>query len=494
MRSNRVIRNSLIYTCSNILLKAFNFFLLPLYTTYLTTSDYGVTNIASYFQSVASFVLAFSLYSAVIRFYSEYKDDVVKVRRYFSTVICFVMISGSVFFILAIIFKDLLIRVVFDNISFFPTVLIILISVIFYSLYTIYQDILKGMQQPKKSAIITLLYFIVQFGFNIFFVVYKKNGANGVLIANLLTGILFTILMFVDLIHNHLFAICIDWSMLKSSLKYSIPLLPHDLATQVTQLVSRIFINVNSSLATVGIFGVATQFGNVSDLISGSFHMAFQPWFFEKMRNRNISFNDEVNNLVDLLIWFFGFLFICLSLFSQEAVILMTKSSYHTAWKLVPFIVTSFSIKIPYYFYITILFYHKETTRKIFYATLSSSCVNLFLSYFFIQYWGAYGSVLADIIAMALRVSIIVLLTKNYNDVGYRIVPMIRKVVLIILFNFGGNLLSYTRYPENISIVNILYKILVIGVFVAIVVTVNRDKLKPSICDLTKTFFRKEAK
>ena len=41
-----VFRNSILYTLGNLLLKAFSFFLIPLYTAYLSTEEYGIINLA----------------------------------------------------------------------------------------------------------------------------------------------------------------------------------------------------------------------------------------------------------------------------------------------------------------------------------------------------------------------------------------------------------------------------------------------------------------
>ena len=76
MSSNkRVIRNSFIYTTSNILLKACSFLLIPIYTNYLTTDDYGIVSIINSFTSVAIYLIVFSLFSAVFRFYADIKND-----------------------------------------------------------------------------------------------------------------------------------------------------------------------------------------------------------------------------------------------------------------------------------------------------------------------------------------------------------------------------------------------------------------------------------
>jgi len=86
---DKMISNSIIYIGSNLILKAFNFLLLPLYTAYLSTSDYGITNLVTKFQNVAGYIIACCLQVAAIRFYSEYKSNNEKVKRLFGTIISF---------------------------------------------------------------------------------------------------------------------------------------------------------------------------------------------------------------------------------------------------------------------------------------------------------------------------------------------------------------------------------------------------------------------
>ena len=92
--AGRVVVNSVIYTFSGLLLKCFSFFLLPLYTAYLTTKDYGITSIANSFISTMSFVVTFSLFSAVMRFYVDLKDSPEKLKRFYGTISLFSFLSG----------------------------------------------------------------------------------------------------------------------------------------------------------------------------------------------------------------------------------------------------------------------------------------------------------------------------------------------------------------------------------------------------------------
>lgn len=91
----KVLENSFFYIFSSLLVKAMGFLLLPIYTLYLTPDDYGVTNLVTGFVNVATFIIAFSLYSAAIRFYADYKENRRKIKRLYGTLISFVFISGG---------------------------------------------------------------------------------------------------------------------------------------------------------------------------------------------------------------------------------------------------------------------------------------------------------------------------------------------------------------------------------------------------------------
>ena len=79
MNSKKVIGNSVVYTFNSILLKAFGFLLLPLYTHFLEDTDYGITGVITSFINVANYVIAFCLFASVMRFYADYKEDRQKV-------------------------------------------------------------------------------------------------------------------------------------------------------------------------------------------------------------------------------------------------------------------------------------------------------------------------------------------------------------------------------------------------------------------------------
>ena len=274
-KKSKVFKNSFLYTFSTLLIRAMSFLLMPVYTLFLTPEDYGVINLISSFIGVATFIVAFSLYSAIGRFYVEYRNDHKKLKRFYGTIITFTIISSTIFSVFFILFKNIIIKFIFDGIEFFPMIFLALLILTFSSLYTIHQNILKGMQRGKKITILNLIVFITQASLNIIFIVYYKLGSIGMLLATFIINLGYCIYMIFDLKRYNLMEFCIDRELLKESLQYSIPLIPHNLSTNIASFISRLFIKSNGSLSSVGLYSVASQFSGLIDVVQVSVNQAF---------------------------------------------------------------------------------------------------------------------------------------------------------------------------------------------------------------------------
>ncbi|EJR22199.1 polysaccharide biosynthesis C-terminal domain-containing protein [Bacillus paranthracis] len=474
----RVLENSFLYTFSSLLINAVSFFLLPVYTLFLTPQDYGIVNLANNFIQVTIFAIAFSLYSAVVRFYADFKNDIEKVKRFYGTIVTFTGISGMVIVSLGLIFNEILISWFFDGISFYPAVFIILLSVTFFSLRNLHHSMLQGMQQGKKLTLINLIFFGLQVCLTLFFIGILKLGAIGVLLTTCLLNIGYFIYMVFDLKRNNLITFCIDVKILRAALAYSLPLIPHDSSTQIASFASRIFINVNGSLASVGLYSVASQFGALIDTVQSSVNRAFQPWFYEMMNKDNLNSKREVVNLSSFLLLLYSLVYLGIGLFSQEVIILMTNKGYILAWTIIPILVIAFSLKSIYYFYVNVLFYHKSAVRFIFIATIIGSFADIISAYMLVPKYGMYGAAISFLIAKMIVVTIVVLLSKRYDDIGYRVKGMLRIIISSIIFMGVGLYFSYTKYMTVFSWSNLFYKICIFLLYLIYAYLTNRKIIK----------------
>lgn len=477
----KVLVNSVIYSFSGLLIKCFSFFLLPLYTVYLSTEDYGINSLITSFISTMSFVVAFSLYSAVMRFYVEYKNEPKKLKRFYGTIIVFVFLSGCIFAVVLTLFKDFLSRYFFSGIDFYPIILVSLISLIFCCEYTVFDNILRSQQKALKSSICSIMFFLISIVLNIYFVVVRSYGALGTVLATMIGYIIYTTYFVIEMSIRKTIEFCIDFELLKEALKYSIPIMPHNLSTQIAMFISKIFIGNVSSLGSLGIYTVACQFGNIADTIQGYVDSAYGPWLYEKLHMQEEGYKKSIREIVKLLISVIGLFFLGISLFSHDYIVLFIEESYVGAWKFVPLIVTVFAIKTMYYFYVEILFYYKKASRKLFLATLTGSILNVLFSFFLIPVFGVYGSILADGIAMVVRVLIVFLISKEYDDIGLKICDFIINFIMVEVFILLGLALSYLKYQTCFSVINLIYKIVIIVLYVFFAAFINRRQVKKAI-------------
>ena len=476
--NKRVLGNSLIYTINDVLLKAFAFFLLPLYTNYLSTEDYGTTNLINTFTQVSSYIIVFSLFMSVSRFYVEYKEDQEKVKRYFGTMILFAFVSGFGFLLLFVVFNKLLSTLIFGGIAFFPVVLVGLLGLVFACVYTIYSRILYAMQDTKRVVATSMSFFFVNFAFTFAFVVRMGMGAYGVLLATMITNILFCVYVLIDLVKRKLITFCIDRSILKEALHYSIPIIPHNISTNIAQLVSRVFINNWFELSVVGLFGLASQFGSLTDIAQSSMNAAFQPWFFTQMREGGKERHVSIRQMSTAIAWLSGLIFLLIALFSQEVILLFLNPNYRQAWTVVPLCVATFAIKSMYYPYINLLLFEKRASRLVFITTVSSSLLNVALSALLIPSLNMYGSALADIISMILRVLIAVIIARKFNAVGFKASSFLKVVLVVVLLSGAGLYFSYTKWMYDVTLYNVGFKLLIVAVYGGVIAFVNRAALK----------------
>ena len=468
-----IIKNSMMYTIGNLLLKAFNFFLIPLYTAFLTTDEYGIINLASGFYTLIASIIILSLQYAVIRFYADVHEDKNKIARMFGTVINFIIVVSIVFLVFSLIGKDIITSYFFKGIRFFPIVFLSIFISIVSGLYQVYQDILKGMQNATKSIWMSYLYFFLMLALNIISVVVFKLGAVGVISSKLIVNILMVIIMFVDLIKHGLYVVCIDKDILKELLKYSLPLVPHTVAYNIQTYATKVIINGKLSLSLVGIYSLASQFGSIADVILSSVQAAFQPWFYRTLNDNTHKGKKSITSLTYSLMWVYGFFFIGIGAFSQEAILLMANESYAQSWIYVPLIVLSVALKAPLYFYLNFLYYDKRKTKYIFVSTMLGCIINVGLTAILVPTLRIVGSIVADIVALIVRLIFTIIIVKKSAETIYSFWKLEFYSIFPTFFLIVALLPSFVVFENRIYFLNLIYKIIIVLVYIGVACLVN---------------------
>lgn len=452
MSTTKFVKNSMIYIVVSILQKAIMFFLLPLYTAFLTPEDFGVLNVVLSISAFLSVLFLISLNSAAMRFHYNHPDDNLKIKKLWGTLTTFVILNSVVLGAVFIFLHRFILDPFAKDIEFYPFVFLGILYTILSPLYLFYQNYLQTKQIGLYYGINMTLNFLLNIGLVILFVVVFKLGVLGILLANVITALVFFI--FVLIVFLPKITIGLSRTILKPSFKYAIPLVPHSLSAWFTMMVDRILVNSLYSKSETGIYSVGYQFGNIVNIFNSAVNQAYVPWFYEREK-MGPEGHRQIVTIAELLTIVYCFLATGLSLFSQEVLSFMVTAEFRDAWKVIPLISFAWVFNGLYYFFVNILFLNK--TKLVPVVTFSSAALSLTLNIFLIPRLGGVGAGISCILSIFLA-SVISLALSSYsnNYIRFRWEKMFLIVFFFILVSFS----VYLNIPGSFLFILIL-KILV---------------------------------
>ncbi|RKN82767.1 lipopolysaccharide biosynthesis protein [Ulvibacterium marinum] len=467
MRNSKILQNSSIYSLLALLQKGINFLMVPILTIYLTPFDYGIVAVVTAISAFLSILYTLSLNGSANRFYYEYKDDKEKIKRFFGTIITFVILISISLSVILGVGHQYLLDPFLDNVTFFPYMLLGMVSVLFNPIFAIYQTILQAKQRGKEYGKNNLFFFLTNLTFILIGVVVLRLGAKGVIGALSLTNIIFCALTVVR--YRNEFSFGVDKFFLKQALNYSLPLVPHSLSGVATAIIDRLFINHLLSTSITGIYTLGSTFGGIIFLISSGVNQAFVPWFNGLVKMNN---HEKIPRVAELLVLCYCLVALGISFFGKEVIAWVTPEEYHDAWLVLPFISFAFVYHGVYYFFSAPLFYNieKNGSRVLPLFTISAAILNMILNYFLIIKYGMVGASGATLITKLILVLGLSRAYKKFVSIAYSTVILI--VVPALFFLISLAVFYFTNFD------NILVRILIFLVILLLTLWHARKELK----------------
>lgn len=460
-----------------ILQKGLSFFLLPIYTYYLSPSDYGILGVVTSVSSFLSVLITLGVTGAATRFY-YLNDDAEYRKKMFGTVslviICNTLLFGSLF----IVGHSFIIDPIIGTIPFYPYVLIALLTVIVTPLYTFFQDYLVTSQNGVRYGVNSMSFFLLNVLLILVSLCYFKLGVIGVLLANLLTSIIFFIYVIIAFLPK--ITMRLDKSILKQSLKYSLPLVPHSLANWSNGTIDKLLVNGLKSQTDAGLYNLGQQYGTVMNSIAVGLNQAYTPWFYEKVNNGNEGYK-VIRNVSEASVWFLALIGLVLAIFSKEVLgIMVHNPAYADVWKIIPCIVFAYVFQSLYFFFVNVLFL--KDTKFVFIITITSVVFNVILNLLLIPYFGFLGCGIACLFTYFSKsvLALVLSILKN-KEIQYRWISMYFAALLALCCSFVPALIEH-----RCGLFGFLLKLSICCIFSTFVLYKYKDSIKPFLNKLKR--------
>ena len=413
------VKDAVWYGASTMLARVSVVVLLPLYARWFVPAELGVVQGLIVMTNFCYVIMALQLISVTMRFYYEYEREgqLNELLGTLMAVLCLSIVSFGSFFI----FKAFWISTyLFKSPAYRLTVVLALVGTAFW----VVNDYLLALMRLRRRVVHYFLLSFFQFVgvviLNVIFIRYIVKGIDGVFWAMLFTNvILFVLLAFFGHIPAKL-----KWStaIAKRAAKYTTPALIIPVMEWFRNYFYQLYSLKYFGEAQLGIISVAIRFVQIYILFDTAIALAWQPTsmsVIEHSRGKEL-----YRYYYRYLMCVYLVLFVVLSLFSKEIILLAATEKYVSAFRCVPLLFLMPLGKALYSHYsmgITI-------SEKTIYRTIANVCgaaVAIILIVFLGYIGGQYGVLIGSGIG-SLAIALIALPFSNkYFRIGYSMRPLV---------------------------------------------------------------------
>lgn len=376
---------------SQLGIKLLNFFMVPLYTSVLTTEEYGTYDLFNTTIALLIPFLTLNIKESTIRFSLSREYDtkqVFSISAYYgikSVIYAVVLLSlNSIFHFLPVI----------DNYKWL--ILLMFVSQVLNGIIT---NFIRGLDRLKDIAISSVICSLVIIILNIITLIPLRMGLAGYFIANISGPLIQCI---------YLFVLCNGWKYidilhinknLKSEMRsYCTPMIANSTAWWINGVSDRYIIILFCGTGVNGIYSVANKIPSILDVFQSIFNQAWTLSAIKEFDSEDKNgFFSKMYNMYNMCITVMCSGLIVVSRFMAK---ILYAKNFYAAWQYVPFLMISvlFGALAGY---AGAIFAATKNSKIYAYSTMVGAVINIILNIILVKPLGALGAAIATAVCYA---------------------------------------------------------------------------------------------
>ncbi len=433
-------------------------FLVPIYTRYLTPSEYGIIDFFMIVAAVVNLTISFEITQAIARFYQDAKDEDKAV--YTSTAFWFTFLVYLIYFLISWVFSKELSDLLLDSIEYQELLLIATLAIATNGIFYFTQNQLKWQILPKQSTVVSVVNVVVVSVVAVFLLVVTNLKVESIFIGQIF-GNLAGLLLAVYYAKNS-YKFTFSYMKLREMLLFSSPLVLSGVGVFVAMYIDRIAIKELLGLSELGIYGIAFRFAAITSLVMIGFQSSLIPLVYKHYKEKNTPY--QISKIFNIFSIFALFVVAGSIVFSKEVITAFTTEAFYSASSLIAFLVMASFFSNMYIFAPGIGIAKK--TKLIAIITISGAILNTILNYTLIPLVGLNGAAYATLISAVGVFLLYMVLAYKYYPIPYKIKQL--------LISFGFVLVSayaVLSMFDEINLFSIIVKTIYL-LFVFVVITI----------------------
>ncbi|WP_405208822.1 oligosaccharide flippase family protein [Aquimarina sp. LLG6339-5] len=473
----KLFKQTFIYGMATVLPRMLSFLLVPLYTNQLPTEEYGKVSIIFSYFVLFNVILAYGMETAFFRFFNKESNK----EKVVSTSAISLVTSSLIFLLIAILLREQIsiwtdIKLEYINLVIWILLLDALVIIPF--------SWLRAKERPIRYAIIKITNVAINFGLNIFFLLYLKQLSfhfsffnsiykddyeiSYIFISNLIASgfVLIVLLPFYIKIKYHF-----DKVLWKKMMRYALPILIAGIAYSINETFDRILLDKllpeNVAEHMVGVYSACYKLALFMTLFATAFRLGIEPFFFNYADNKNAPETYARITKYFVILGSFIFLFVIVFVHLLK-IVFLRDVAYWEAVKIVPFILlANFCLGI----YHNLSVWYKVTDRTRFgaYISVFGAIITLLLNFLLIPKYTYVGSAIATLAAYGTMMLVSWYLGRKYYPIPYDL----KKMGMYLALSISFSIISFYVFDSNYMI-----SIPLLMVFLVVLYASEKKELK----------------
>ena len=384
-RTKYLFKNTAIFTIGNFATKVISFFLIPLYTNVLTTSEYGIVDLVVTISTITVPIITLNIMEAVMRFNLDKGADKNKITKIGIVILFFGMLLGLALIPLCRLW---------NQISSFS------ILVYFYVVCSASSQVflcdLRGKELLVQYSIGNILNTLLIAGFNILFLLGFKLGISGYLLAYTIANAIVAVYALIIGKGYRAISASLDKRKMKEMLKYSVVLIPNSFMWWIMNSSDHVMVTSMIGVAANGVYAISYKLPTFISTFTGIFNQA---WSYSAIREEDSEdVESYTNNVFKFMISVIMLIGLCMMAFIKPFLKIYVSPNYYEAWQYTPFLIIGCVYLTLGTFMSTSYTVHKDSKGFLLSATFGA-VLNIILNWFLIPSLDVYGAALATCIS-----------------------------------------------------------------------------------------------
>lgn len=451
-----LFKQTIIYGFATVIPRMFSFILVPIYTGYLPTEEYGKVSVIFAWMLFFNVILSYGMETAFFRFYHHEENDK---KSVIGTATVSIFWTSIAFLFLALIIRNTLAE--FSNID---------VEYVTYTIWILFFDALviipfsklRALQRPILYATIKIGNVIVNFLLNIVFIIYLPEIAK-------LNPDCFISLFYIQDFHigyifisngiSSLFTFLVlsfnyfhikwhfDFQLWKKMIKYGLPVMIAGIAFAINEHFDKIILeNIlpkDIAAVQVGIYSACYKLAVFMVLFSTAFRLGIEPFFFSHAKNKNAP--QTYAMITKYFVVLGSLLLLGVIVFSDILKILLIRNpSYWKAMDIVPLVILA-NFFLGIYHNLSVWYKLVDKTNIGAYISIVGAIITLLLNFLLIPFWGYIGSAVATIVAYGSMMFISYFIGNRFYPIPYEIKKIASYLGISVLFS----VISFYGFRQN---------------------------------------------